>query len=257
MPRGKKSKDRKPEAAPTGVPDKLGRPFAEALKGMHATLAESKRDSAAKAEAARRAEAEARERARLKELGARDEAVMRAQAYDGVTRMGGKKLARRVPEPPVPRAPVRMPAPAAPGEREVDVAARTAFQSFVQGGVRFQVTRDEDGEVSAYRANHGPHLLKQLRGRVTPEATLDLHGKTRDEVDAVLVGFVRDAHRRGARVVRIIHGKGLHSESGAGVLGEHVVDLLRGGAPSAHVLAFRSAPVDLGGRGAVLALLEK
>ncbi|MEZ4254901.1 MAG: hypothetical protein R3A78_04175 [Polyangiales bacterium] len=94
MPRGKKSKDRKPEAAPTGVPDKLGRPFAEALKGMHATLAESKRDSAAKAEAARRAEAEARERARLKELGARDEAVMRP-GLRWRDAHGRKQLARR------------------------------------------------------------------------------------------------------------------------------------------------------------------
>jgi DNA-nicking Smr family endonuclease len=54
--------------------------------------------------------------------------------------------------------------------------------------------------------------------------------------------------------VRIVHGKGLHSETGVPVLKNLVDRLLR---QRADVLAFHSAPPAQGGRGAVLVLLRQ
>lgn len=51
---------------------------------------------------------------------------------------------------------------------------------------------------------------RQLK-RMKPEATIDLHGCTRDDAWAQLTRFVSDCHRKGVRKILIIHGKGLHS----------------------------------------------
>jgi DNA-nicking Smr family endonuclease len=56
----------------------------------------------------------------------------------------------------------------------------------------------------------------------------------------------------GLGCVRIVHGKGLHSESGVPVLKNLVDRVLR---QRADVLAFHSAPPAQGGHGAVLVLL--
>ena len=56
----------------------------------------------------------------------------------------------------------------------------------------------------------------------------------------------------GLGCVRIVHGKGLHSESGVPVLKNLVDRVLR---QRADVLAFHSAPGAQGGHGAVLVLL--
>ena len=61
----------------------------------------------------------------------------------------------------------------------------------------------------------------------------------------------RDA---GHGCVRIVHGKGLHSDSGIPVLKNLVDRMLR---QRADVLAFHSAPAAQGGNGAVLVLLKR
>jgi DNA-nicking Smr family endonuclease len=54
--------------------------------------------------------------------------------------------------------------------------------------------------------------------------------------------------------VRIVHGKGLHSDSGVPVLKNLVDRILR---QRADVLAYHSAPAAQGGHGAVLVLLKR
>ena len=46
------------------------------------------------------------------------------------------------------------------------------------------------------------------RGRVAPQARLDLHGMTLDRAHPALAGFVRRAHADGLRLVLVITGKG-------------------------------------------------
>jgi DNA-nicking Smr family endonuclease len=58
-----------------------------------------------------------------------------------------------------------------------------------------------------------------------PDATIDLHGLTRDEAWTSLDAFFKDAHRRGFEKVLVIHGKGNHS-SGESVLKRMVRDFL-------------------------------
>ena len=64
---------------------------------------------------------------------------------------------------------------------------------------------------------------------------------------------MKECRHAGLGCVRIVHGKGLHSDSGVPVLKNLVDRLLR---QRADVLAFHSAPAAQGGHGAVLVLLS-
>ena len=49
---------------------------------------------------------------------------------------------------------------------------------------------------------------KLRRGRLEPEARLDLHGMTSERAHAALTGFILGAHARDLRLVLVITGKG-------------------------------------------------
>lgn len=55
-----------------------------------------------------------------------------------------------------------------------------------------------------------------------PQATIDLHGLTRDEAWPRLEAFVSTCHKRGLKKILIIHGKGNHSTGNDPVLGPMV-----------------------------------
>ena len=96
--------------------------------------------------------------------------------------------------------------------------------------------------------------LRELRrGRLRPQAELDLHGLTVARAERVLHDFIASAVRRGLACVRIVHGKGHHSGHEGPVLRTLVEAVLRG-AP--EVQAFTSAPPGGGGTGAVNVLLR-
>lgn len=46
------------------------------------------------------------------------------------------------------------------------------------------------------------------RGRITPDATLDLHGMTQQQAHTRLLAFVRRGHENGSRCLLVITGKG-------------------------------------------------
>ena len=58
------------------------------------------------------------------------------------------------------------------------------------------------------------------------EAEIDLHEYTRAEAGAALREFLDDARARNYKRVRIITGKGIHSEGGKGVLKGYVEKIL-------------------------------
>jgi DNA-nicking Smr family endonuclease len=70
-------------------------------------------------------------------------------------------------------------------------------------------------------------------------------------VTDVVETFVRGHHRRGAKHLLIIVGKGLHSEDGQGVLLPALIDALTKGGAAPLVRCFASAHMTLGGTGAV------
>ena len=90
--------------------------------------------------------------------------------------------------------------------------------------------------------------------RARAEETLDLHGETTQTAIELLGQFLAKSARLGRRCVRVIHGKGTHSEHGA-PLREAVLAALIGKLSGyVHALA-TAAPAD-GGEGATTILLR-
>jgi dsDNA-specific endonuclease/ATPase MutS2 len=75
----------------------------------------------------------------------------------------------------------------------------------------------------------------------------DLHSVPPREVKAVVEAYLNEAHQKGFRVVRLIHGRGL------GVQRETVRKVL---ARTSFVLDWTDAPPDAGGIGATIARLN-
>lgn len=113
-------------------------------------------------------------------------------------------------------------------------------------------TQGDDG--TFLRAGHSPDILRKLRRmywKIEDEA--DLHGLTEPEAMHAIDAFLAEARDRGARCVRVIHGKGLRSAGGEPVLKRSVRRQL---AEREDVLAFVEPPAAQGGGGALLVLLR-
>ncbi len=149
--------------------------------------------------------------------------------------------------------PVEMPhrrGPAAePRQREAD--ERAALQQ-----LRDAPFAIDSPDLLLYRRPEvAPRVLKRLRrGLYAVQDELDLHGLHAADAERLLRQFLADVRRSGAICVRLIHGKGLHSESTGPVLKSLVEHLLR---QRRDVLAYASAPPAQGGGGAVLVLLAR
>lgn len=113
----------------------------------------------------------------------------------------------------------------------------------------------ETGEELLYvRPGISRQVLRRLRnGDWRAQAELDLHGLTRAEAKVELVEFLHECFRRGARCLRIIHGKGLGSPNREPVLKQAVRHWL---AQREEVLAYVQARPADGGGGALIVLLK-
>ena len=76
---------------------------------------------------------------------------------------------------------------------------------------------------------------------------IDLHSIPPKLIKTVVEDYIEEAHRRGVRQVRIIHGKGI------GVQREMVRTIL---ARSEFVVSFQDAPAEAGGWGATIARIR-
>lgn len=94
------------------------------------------------------------------------------------------------------------------------------------------------------------------RGRLRPEARLDLHGRTLDEAYRILDAFVARAQSGGRRCILVITGHGAWREGG-GALKREVPRWLNGPALRPRVLAFAQAQPQDGGAGAFYILLRR
>ncbi|MEJ0005588.1 MAG: Smr/MutS family protein [Steroidobacteraceae bacterium] len=95
-------------------------------------------------------------------------------------------------------------------------------------------------------------LQKLRRGQYRVQAELDLHGLTQAAANVLLQEFLSAALQHNARVLRIVHGKGLRSGARGPVLRQLVNSVLR---RTAQVQAFASARQADGGTGALYVLL--
>jgi DNA-nicking Smr family endonuclease len=136
--------------------------------------------------------------------------------------------------------------------RDNETEARARLDALVGKSARIIVER-QDEYVTGRRDNIAKPTLRRLAGStVRPEATLDLHGERATDVPTLVNKFVRMQHKRGLRVLLIIHGKGNHSDGGLAVLGDKVATALSEGGAAPLVAAFSTAHSDHGGTGALV-----
>ena len=104
----------------------------------------------------------------------------------------------------------------------------------------------------------GRIYLNDLRsGRFSVQAHLDLHGLNQQEARFVLEEFLLESVRRGFTCVRVIHGRGRHSDKDQPILKENIQRWLCTRRMSRRVIAYTSARRCDGGGGAVYVLLRK
>ncbi|MCC5987631.1 MAG: Smr/MutS family protein [Pararhodobacter sp.] len=110
---------------------------------------------------------------------------------------------------------------------------------------------------------------RMTRGKLAPEARIDLHGMTLAQAHAALDGFIRAASRRGLRLVLVITGKGqgggrrgAEADHGpiprrAGALRHEVPHWLRRAPLRPLVLDIHEAHRSHGGAGALYVYLRR
>ncbi len=102
-----------------------------------------------------------------------------------------------------------------------------------------------------------PRRLKQMkRGKIEPDARLDLHGCVRAEVKERLSNFIQNSLYHDCYTLLVITGKGLNSQGGEPVLRNEVESFLSS-AGSSSVAEWGRAPKQYGGSGAIVIFLRK
>jgi DNA-nicking Smr family endonuclease len=131
---------------------------------------------------------------------------------------------------------------------------QAALQESLSDEFSVETLLDTDEALSFARNGIGPDTLRKLRrGHWVIQSQLDLHGMRTDEAREALSHFLRSAHKRGQRCVRIIHGKGLGSVNKEPVLKNKVRNWL---VQKGEVIAFCQARAADGGSGALVVLLK-
>jgi DNA-nicking Smr family endonuclease len=157
------------------------------------------------------------------------------------------------PLPPTDRIEPDTPAPPPlPRKRAEDDQA--VLREALEAPLSFEDRLDMGDEAAFLRPGLPRRVLTDLRrGRWVVQGEIDLHGMVRDEARASLTRFLAFSLQRGRRCVRVIHGKGLRSPGGVGILKQ----LSRGWlAQREEILAFCQARPHDGGSGALLVLLR-
>jgi DNA-nicking Smr family endonuclease len=121
-------------------------------------------------------------------------------------------------------------------------------QASVELSDQYQPLLPEEGPMRYIRSGADHHLLKRLRrGDFTVEATLDLHGHTKQQAKSALIDGLSMAHQQHMVCLCVTHGHG------HGILKEQVPHWL---VQHPNVVAFHEAPKRLGGGATLCVLLD-
>ncbi|MFK5926542.1 MAG: Smr/MutS family protein [Desulfuromusa sp.] len=102
-----------------------------------------------------------------------------------------------------------------------------------------------------------PRRMKQLKqGKLSPDASLDLHGCQCAEVVGKLRVLLQNARHQGWQTLLVITGRGLHSEDGVPILRDEAEKFLSGAGKN-FVAEWGRAPKQYGGEGAIILFLRK
>lgn len=155
---------------------------------------------------------------------------------------------KKTPHPPAkqPSKPFRIGAKAPPGTLDHDLAPS------IGTSIRAQpVTMDKR------------RFARMTRGKLKPDARIDLHGMTLAQAHPALIDFVQAHYRRGARLILVITGKGKTKPqpgpipTRTGVLKHQVPHWLSMAPLSIIVLQVTQAHIRHGGDGAYYVYLKK
>lgn len=123
--------------------------------------------------------------------------------------------------------------------------AAASFQFSDGFEAHFDVTRT----IKYVKPGADSHEVKRLRrGDYPPDLILDLHGFKRDEAKLEVAALIHAAQKQHVYCVGIIHGIGGH------VLKKTIPNWL---VQHPAVLGFHQAPLEWGGKGALLVLIEQ
>ena len=101
------------------------------------------------------------------------------------------------------------------------------------------------------------------RGKMVPEAKIDLHGMTQDQAHTALIGFILRAHGSGKRLVLVVTGKGKSKPDDGpmpvwrGILKHNVPQWLAMPPVGPLVLQVAEAHISHGGSGAYYVYLRR
>ncbi|MFA5700000.1 MAG: Smr/MutS family protein [Desulfuromonas sp.] len=119
----------------------------------------------------------------------------------------------------------------------------------------FNDSYPEDPEAAEPQPGSARRMRQLRKGRLRPEASLDLHGCNRAEAHEKVRVFLQNRQRAGMKTVLIITGRGQRSQGGEPVLRNDVETYLRTKA-SAWVIEWGRAPKQYGGDGALVVFLR-
>ena len=145
------------------------------------------------------------------------------------------------------------PAPIPAWPRQTQLEKSAVLDDALHGGDLVDMQLEGGDQAAWLRTGVQRAVLRDLRrGRWVVEARLDLHGMSRTEARQAVREFLAACMRKGARCIRIVHGKGLSSPGREPVLKTFVPGWL---AQNRYVLAFCQARAAEGGAGALVVLL--
>jgi len=109
---------------------------------------------------------------------------------------------------------------------------------------------------------HAPGLdasakRRMRRGKMDIDATIDLHGMTKNKAYQALVKFIETAFQLGNQNILVITGKGLKNDGSVGVLRKSVPDWLNQPAIAPWIKGFSYAAPKHGGVGAIYVMLRR
>jgi len=105
----------------------------------------------------------------------------------------------------------------------------------------------KDGEDSSQHFS-----INRIR-KMNCQAELDLHSFTVDQASDAVSVFLKESYNKGLKKIRIIHGKGLHSENGVSPVKRETLLILK---YSPYVRETITPPASDGGSGAEWVILK-
>lgn len=140
----------------------------------------------------------------------------------------------------------------------VDEDGLTEDEQFLAAMTGLNVNfEDHFAQSDGARPQAVPRRMKQVkRGRLKPQAKLDLHGCVRSEVVPKVGAFLKNGSALGFETLLIVTGRGLHSEGGEPVLRNETERYLSVN-PHGLIAEWGRATKEFGGEGALFVFLKK